>query len=321
MKVIVNSDIIYHSQLVTENMSERLQALFQACSDRGHTIIIPLTTLYEFDRQQLELVQKEISQLESAYKLLDKFKIRYSKIEPSKVVKKPELTGLIKQYAMNVIVEEPTFEDLKEAHKRACLHQSPHPPNIKSDEMRDLVIWFIALRLASRDGGALLISCDELHTNERGDSEANRVSLFRVRSIEEALEFLDVETPAGRIIKELLETVWVDLLDAGLPLTPAFSLIGVSGTRFIQGVHGIALASFTFKAKTPDLRIIQAITRIDTVDGIITKVTLSDITLEGETWQEKPLPLVIYTNKAFSLEPDDFQERIDALKLLLEEQS
>jgi hypothetical protein len=69
------------------------------------------------------------------------------------------------------------------------------------------------------------------------------------------------------------------------------------------------------------LRIIQAITRIDTVDGIITKVTLSDITLEGETWQEKPLPLVIYTNKAFSLEPDDFQERIDALKLLLEEQS
>lgn len=321
MKVIINSDIIYHSQLVTDNVSEPLQALFRACSETGHTIIIPLTTLYEFDRQQSELVQKEISKLEGAYELLDKFKIRYSRIEPSKVVKQPDLTGLIKQYAMNVIVEEPVFEDLREAHKRACLHQSPHPPNIKSDEMRDLVIWVIALRLASRDGGALLISRDEVHTHERGDNEANQVRLVRVRSVEEALEFLDVETPAGRLIKELLEMVWVDLLDAGLPLTPMFSLMGISGARFIQGVHGPSLVSFTFKAKTPDGRMIQALARIDTVDGIITRATLSEITVEGEAWQEKPLPLVISTNKAFSLELDDFQERIGALKALLEEQS
>lgn len=321
MKVIINSDIIYHSELVTDNMSKRLQALFSACSGTGHTIIIPLTTLYEFDRQQSELVTDEISKLESAYKLLDKFKIRYSRTEPSKVVKQPDLIGLIKQYARDVIVEEPTFEDLREAHKRACLHQSPHPPDIKSDEMRDLVIWVMALRLASRDGGALLVSRDEVHTHERGNNEANHVSLVRVRSVEEALEFLDVETPAGRLIRELLRTVWVDLLDAGLPLTPAFSLMGVWGARFVQGVHGPSLASFTFKTKTSDGKIVQALTRIDAVDGIITKTTLSEITVEGEAWQEKPLPLVISTNTASSLEPDDFQERLGALKALLEEQS
>jgi len=321
MKIIINSDIIYHSQLVTDNMSERLQTLFRVCSETGHTIIIPLTTLYEFDRQQSELAQEEISRLESAYKLLDKFKIRYSGTEPSQVVKQTDLTRLIKQYARDVIVENPTFEDLREAHKRACLHQSPHPPNIKSDEMRDLVIWVMALRLASRDGGALLISRDEVHTHERGDNEANQVSLVRVTSIEKALEFLNVETPAGRLIKELLETVWVDLLDVGLPLTPMFSLMGVSGERFIQGTHGLSHASSTFKAKTPDGKIVQALTRIDTVDGIITEATLSEITVEGKAWQEKPLPLVISTNKAISLEPDDFQERIDALKVLLEEQS
>ncbi len=321
MKLILNSDIIYRGQLVTDNMSERLQALFRACSPAGHTIVIPLTTLYEFDREQSEMVQGEISKLESAYKVLDKFRIRYSRTEPSQVVRPPDLTGLIKQYVMDVIVEEPTFEDLREAHKRACLHQPPHPPDIKSNEMRDLVIWLMALRLASQDGGALLISRDEVHTHARGDNEAIQVGLFRVRSVEEALQFLDVETPAGRLVKELLATVWVDFLDAGLPLAPMFSLVGVSGVRFIQGVHGPSLASFTFKTKTLDGKIFQALTRIDMVDGIIIKATLSEITVEGEAWQEKPLPLVVSTNKAFSLEPDDFQERIGALKALLEEQS
>lgn len=321
MKVIINSDIIYHSQLVIDNMSKPLQMLFRACSERGHTIIIPLTTLYEFNRKQSELVPKEISKLESAYNLLDKFNIRHSRNEPSKIVKQPDLIGLINQYEVKIIVEEPTFEDFKEAHKRACLHQSPHPPSIKSDEMRDLVIWVIALRLASRDGGALLVSRDEVHTHERGDNEANHVGLVRARSIEEALDLFDVETPSGRLIKQLLETIWTDLLDAGLPLTPMFSLIGVSGARFIQGVHGPSLASFTFKAKSPDGKMVQALTRIDAVDGIITKATLSEIAVEGEAWQEKPLPLVISTNRAFSLEPDDFQERLDALRVLLEEQS
>jgi len=65
MKVIINSDIIYHSQLVIDNMSKPLQTLFRACSERGHAIIIPLTTLYEFNRKQSELVPEEISKLES----------------------------------------------------------------------------------------------------------------------------------------------------------------------------------------------------------------------------------------------------------------
>ncbi len=321
MKLILNSDVINQEHLVTDHMPIGLQKLFRTCSSAGHTIIIPLTTLYEFDRKQSEFVQGESSKLESAYKLLDKFKIRYSRMEPPQVVRPPDLIGLVKQYVEDVLVEEPTFEDLREAHKRACLHQSPHPPDIKSDEMRDLVIWVMALRFASRDGGALLLSRDMVHTHERGNDEANLVGLFRAKSVDEALEFLDVETPSGILVKELLATIWVDLLDAGLPLTPTFSLRGVSEVRFVQGVHGLELASFTFKAKTPDGRIIQSLTRTDIIDGIITQATLSEITLGGETWQENPLPLVISTNKSFSSEPDDFQERISALRSLLEEQS
>jgi hypothetical protein len=319
MKVIINSDIIYHSQLVTDSISKPLQTLFRACSERGYISVIPLTTLFEFNRHQDELAQEKISKLENAYRLLDEFGIQYSKTEPSKVVKLPDLIGLIRQYDMNAIMEEPTFEDLREAHKRACLHQPPHPPSIKSDEMRDLIIWVMALRFASQDGGALLISRDEVHIHERGDDEATKVNLVRLRSIEEALDSFNVETPIGRLIKGLLETIWVDLLYAGLPLTPKVSITGISGATFIQGVRGPSLASFTFKTKTPDERIIQALTKIDATDGVITKVTLSEIMMGKAAWQEKPLPLVISTHKAFSVGPDDFRERIDALKALLEE--
>ena len=183
--------------------------------------------------------------------------------------------------------------------------------------MRDLTIWVMALRLASRNGGALLLSRDKVHTHERGDNEASSANLVRVRSIEEALEFLDVETPSGKLVGELLDTVWTDLRDAGIPLAPEFSLTGVSETRFIQGDYGPSLASFVFRTRTPNGETVTAVTRVDAVDGIITEVTLSEITVEGKAWQGKPLPLVVSTSKALRLEPDDFQERLGALKAVM----
>jgi hypothetical protein len=74
-------------------------------------------------------------------------------------------------------VENPKLEDYRNAERRACLHLSPQPPETKSDEMRDLVIWEVALRVAKRDGKAILVSRDHVHSDERGDKSQKNEEL------------------------------------------------------------------------------------------------------------------------------------------------
>jgi hypothetical protein len=325
MKIIINSDILYNDRLVRDYPSKRLQKLFRACSERGHVIVIPLTALLEFNRKQSEVVKSAISRLESAYGQLDKFKIPYTRVEPSQAVKSPALVGLIEEFGVEVMVECPTMKDFMEAHKRTCLHEPPHPPDAKSHEMRDMVIWMIALRLALQDGGALLISHDKVHCHPRGDDEAIQVGLVRVRRIEEALEYFieealeyfDVETPVGKLVEQLLAPVWSDLVDAGLPVTSPMSLMGVSQARFIQGIRGPSSACCFLKARASDGKTLEANTKIYTDDGMITKIILSDISVENELWGETQL--VVAPSKMFDVEHDDYAERLSALKALLGE--
>jgi hypothetical protein len=314
MKIILNSDILHDEQLVVDNVSKRLQKLFRACAEMGHIIVIPLTALLEFGREQSELAEKTIARLESAYSLLDRFKIPYTRVEPREAVKPPDLVKLIQKSGVRVMVEEPTMEDFMEAHRRTCLHECPHPPDAKSHEMRDLVIWMIALRLASQDGGALLISGDKVHVHSRGDDEAVSVHLERVRSIEEALDYSNIETPAGRLIKQLLAPVWSDLVEAGLPLTSQMSLMGVSQIRFVQGSRGLSSAYCILKARTLDGKTLEAATEVDASDGII---TLSNISVDNEPWRETLL--TITPHKAFTHEQDDYAERLSALRAMLGE--
>jgi hypothetical protein len=81
-------------------------------------------------------------------------------------------------------VENPKLEDYRNAERRACLHLSPQPPETKSDEMRDLVIWKVALRVAKRDGKAILVSRDHVHSDERGEA-AEACGLLRVQSLDD----------------------------------------------------------------------------------------------------------------------------------------
>lgn len=315
MKIILNSDILRDERLIIDKLPKRLQALFRACAKRGHSIVIPSTTLLECNRHQSQLVGETISQLENAYSLLDRFKIPHTRFEPSKVIKEPDLVGLIHNLGVEVVVEEPTIEDFQEAHKRACLHALPHPGDAKSDEMRDLLIWMIALRLALQDGGALLISRDRVHVNPRGDDEAIQARLVRVASIEEALEYFDVATPAGSLIEQLLQPVWNDLINAGLPVTRPMSLTGISQCRFVQGVRGPSFASCILKAKATGGETLQAATEIHADDGLISQVIVSDILVESEPFEERQI--TVTPNKEFRIEHDDYAERLGALKAIL----
>lgn len=315
MKVIFNSDVLYHTHLISDRLSPTLDTLLKECTSRKHTIVLPLTAKLEFERKQAEFLDKATSDLKAAYNTLEKLRISFEKVDPKKVLKAPDLVQLIKDYGIDVIVEEPTIDDYREAHKRACLHELPHPPGSKSDEMRDLVIWMIALRIAAKERDAILISRDEVHTHARGDSEALDVRLVRVKSAEEALEYFEVLTPAGKLIESMLIPFWKDLQDSGLPLPAQPSITGVKHYRFVQGMRGPSHASCELKTRAEDGETLRASVEIHLKDGYVTQVTLDEIT-HGDTSFGSPIQ--VEPNAAYNAEQDDYSERLDALKSILE---
>jgi len=314
MKIIINSDILYHSCLIRDNLSERLQKLFLECKNKGHIIVLPLTTLLEFNKKQSEFINKKISELENAYKLLSCFNIPFTRVEPSEIIKEPDLIELIKKCGIEVRVEKPTIDDFVEAHKRSCFRECPHSLNEKSDEMRDLIIWMIALRFARQDRGAILISQDVVHVHARGDDEANSVGLVRFKSVEEVLEYFDIETPAGILIRQLITPVWEDLLESGLPLSKEISLVGAMQPRFIQGTKGISNAYCMIKLRTTDGKTLKANIEMKIDNNVVKELKLSDILIDGKPWEKSYLALM--PNKLYSSEQDDYNERIDSLKKL-----
>jgi hypothetical protein len=310
MKIILNSDVLWTKFLIKTSLSS-LDNLIHECRRSGHVVIIPQTTLLEFDRQQLEYVEIEINRLKRAYELLDQYKVSHETPEPSSLIAKPDLVELIKKLGAEVIVETPTLGDFEEAHKRACLHMSPGLKK-KHDEMRDLVIWMMAIRIATKEKMVLLISNDEVHTGPLGDMEAESVGLVRLKSIDDALAYFGLETPSGLLIKQLIEPIWDDLLRAKLPLEKKPSVIGLTEPIFVQGRHGISKASGLIAIKTVDGKTLKANFDVMVLGDKVDYLMLTEIAIDGAPWKVKELTL--RPGRLLMIEKDDFEERFKSLK-------
>ncbi|MFA4903923.1 MAG: hypothetical protein WC600_14415 [Desulfobaccales bacterium] len=315
MKIILNSDILHNVQLIKDKLSKRLQELFKVCAERNYVVVIPETALLEFNRYQLIKKEEEVNRIKNACVILETYGVHFDHIEFAELVKPPDLIALIGALGVNVIVEVPTLEDYVKAHRRACLHECPHPPDIKSDEMRDLIIWMIALRISLKEDGALLISNDVCHYHSRGDLESNEVKLVRVKSIEEALEYLDVETPTGKLMAQFLLPFWSSLIEEGLPLNKEMTILGISKARFVQGVRGLVHATCHLKTKTTEGRTLSAVVDIKPADETAEELILSNIAIDGNPLEKPEIKIIfIETGKP---EYDDFVERHDALRNII----
>lgn len=212
MKIIFNSDLLYADSLIRERLHPHLRDFLISCKDSDHEIVIPFTTLLEFNNKQNEFVEKEIKELDNAVAKLDCYGIKLSGLNTSDLVKSPNLIQLISAHEVKCTVEKPTKEDYDNAHHRACFRKSPAIPDAKSDEMRDLIIWEISVRIAKTNNGAILMSRDKIHTDSRGDKEASKNRLLRCNSIERGYESLSIETVSAKVIKKLLDKGWDDIL-------------------------------------------------------------------------------------------------------------
>lgn len=282
MKVILNSDVMRHENaLVVGELMRPLRTPFAACRAGRHDVVIPLTSRYEFDHHQVEMVPKVRTQLADAYKLLDKYGVTYTPLDPA-MLKVPDLIDKIRKTGVSVTELHPIIEDYNDAHRRAALHLSPRSPDGKSDEMRDLVIWAQALRVARENRGALLIANDKLLRNPEDDAEANSVGLVRVATVEEALEHLEVRSAAGRLFESLLTAAWPDLVAQQPKLPRDLALRSAADLHFVQGETGIESAKGTIRATVQGNQVMTARATIRLKDNVITEGRLEALRLASD---------------------------------------
>ncbi len=292
MKIVLNSDILFTQRLLTGSLPSHLEKLATECARAGVVIVLPLTALLEVERRQNQLMEGEIASVERAFTTLKNAGVSFEEKESSKLFALPDLPEIIRAVGAKVEVEEPQLEDFADAHHRACLHLSPHPPDTKSDEMRDLVIWVMALRLA-RDGGAILLSRDEVHTHDRGDEEAVLAGLLRARDIDEALELLGVESPVLKLVRLMLEPIWDDLRGPQLPLAEKFKLHKVEDAAFIRGQVGIDQARFKFETIAENGGTLRAEVEIKREGEDLTSLAFRKISIDGKPLESAKLDVLI----------------------------
>lgn len=314
MRVVCNSDVIWQGGLMSR-LQESIALLGETCSKLGHVIVIPETTLLEFERSQNDAQQNASKKLESAYRLLDRAGIDHEIKAASEVYPLPDLVGLLKATGAEVELEIPTFDDFKEAHRTACGHLAPQPPETKNDEMRDLIIWTVAIRLARQDGEAVLLSRDTVHTHSRGDEEASSVGLTRVRGVDEVLAWFGVETPAGGLFRSLLLQFRSALVNSNLGVQDPLEILGISDARFRQGRRGPEQASATVFFAT-NMGSLRANTEIVIDSARLGTVRLADITVDGKPHEPNEVELSVDLSESSG--DDDYGERLDALREVLE---
>jgi hypothetical protein len=311
--VILNSDILFATELLT-SLTPPVRRLADACREQGHVLIIPETTLLEFNLKQSELVGKAKGELDTAYATLTRFGVSYEQRPSEEVIALPDLINLLTTTGATVRLEEPTIEDFQEAHRRACLHLAPHPQgNTKSDEMRDLVIWMTAIRLARENNGALLLSYDKVHVHDRGDAEANEAGLIRANAFDDALELLDVHTPAGQLFRRLMDPAWPLLADEGLPLATDPIVRSVARPVFEQGDRGLASATCILKVATTNGKTLQARAEIKILEDH-QQVTLRNIMVESGHYSD---PVTVRTDLVID-EVTNVEEQLFQLRTMLE---
>lgn len=312
MRVLLNSDILHTQELIHQCLPKHLEQFARECARAGATVVFPRTVLLEVERRQLGLLDTACAQLGEAYKTLRHAGVEFTEVQASDVYAMPDLPLLFGKCGVTVEIEDPTIEDYTEAQRRACLHLAPQSPTADSDEMRDLVIWALSIRIARRDGGAILVSRDEVHTHGRGDEEAASVDLQRARHVDDALELLGIEGASGALARMLLVPLWNNLRAASLPLSDAPNVRMISNASFVQGDAGVGLARFEFSSRTADGRHLKASAEIHRSGELVTRAVITRIRVDGQKWGKKEIE--VRPDLHVPLPGTSAQERLEALR-------
>lgn len=325
MLVILNSDVLYTNQFPHKRLHRHWNEFAKGCRAVGAELVIPGTALYEIQLRQRELYEEERQNIENAAALLAKYGVELVAPLRQDLIGEADLVRLFSDAGVRVRVENATLEDFRDAERRAALHLPPSPPRgprgnkhdkEESDEMRDLVIWAIACRLAAGHGGAILLSRDKVHRAASSRAEAEERRLLCAVDFDEALGMLGAETDAGKIATGLLRAAWIKLREAGLPLREQFQIKTVTDIAFVQGEAGIQNARFAFSCDTNDDKRLRAIAEVSDISEAGFDLRLAESFINEARYARGDVN--VHVSHARAEVAPDVEERLNALRELLE---
>jgi len=211
---------------------------------------------------------------------------------------------------MNFGQENPTPEDFNNAHRKACFKEEPHPPESEDDEMRDLVIWELALRLARENGGAILLSRDKVHIHHRGDREAAQFGLKRFNDLDRASEALELETTSAQVITRILSKVWKQVIASDLPLVEGAQILSIKQPTFRNAEDGTISVKAEVSMNTGKGNKLNATLMMRYVKEVPFYIEFSQIRLDK---QSEIAPVKLEFSKPPSSE-NSFSENMDKLR-------
>jgi len=283
MRIVLNSDILHTDRPAAAGLPNHLDRFCRDARDAGAILVLPRTTLLENQRHQERLVEQSIARVEAAMELLGSYGVQVPAVNVRDLVGSDDVLTTLSATGVNVETVDPTLTEYRAAEERACLRLAPHPPEAKSDEMRDLVIWEVALGIARRDGAAILLSRDNLHSDDRGAEESRAAGLLRAKTVEEALDLLGSASPAAVRAREILSIVWSSLCSAGLPLEETMTVQRVSNVEFVADAEGRLSSTLHFSAPS-DGGEFEAVLGVAQRDPHTIEVELREMQLDGRPW-------------------------------------
>lgn len=326
MLVILNSDVLYKNHFVHQHLPREWANFVDGCKSVGAEVVFPRTALYEVELRQKELYDAEIIAIDEAKRLLKRYHPDQADVRAEDLIKVADVAELFRSAGVRVHIEEAGLEDFQDAERRAALHLPPGPvrklsaaneAEDSSDEMRDLVIWAVACRLARKNGGALLLSRDKVHSGALGAEEAAEVGLLRAKDFDDALGRLGAETDAGKIARNYLREAWKGMLEAGVPVLPDGYVQTISNPIFVQGEHGIASATFGFGSEIAKGKRFSANAEVTKIEAKTFELLLSDSKIEKSDVNTSNVSITVARDIE---EPaDDALERMRDLREILEQ--
>ena len=285
MRVVLNSDVLFTGLLNSAaDVPAHIEQFCHEVAAAGGVVVLPNTVLLELERRQAKLASERGAELTRAADQLGRAGIPVPEFDAAVLAKPTPWPELLAAMRIPFEIETPTLADYQDAERRACLHLPPHEPETKSDEMRDLVIWAVALRVAKRRGAAILVSRDGVHSGARGSDEAAGHGLRRASNFDEAVELLGRDSPSTKLAKDLLGLAWGRMRALGLPLPERPTIRKLSNASFKHDAAGHTMGSFTFAVKSAAGELSAHLDISQSAAGTV-GIDLTAVTLDGLPWK------------------------------------
>jgi hypothetical protein len=283
MRIILNSDILHMTRQLATGLARQIDNFCREAAQVDCILVIPRTVILENERHQLKLYNDEIAKLNAASATLTQWGVLVPAFDAKKVVPNLDIVTALRATGIAVEVQDATLNEYRDAERRASLHLAPQSPSAKTDEMRDLIIWAIALRIAIQDNGAILVSRDEVHSDSHGADEAATANLFRARTLDDALNQFGSVSPAAALARSVLSAIWTELRAAGLPVPEAVPSRRFSRLQFVADNEGHANTRLRFEIATAEGKLAGEAHIFQATQSAI-QADLTGLSLEGEQW-------------------------------------